>query len=137
MNKYLKDFLLRGLMFSGFGPIICGIIFLILNYTVKDFSLSGSEIFLAIISTYIIAFVHAGTSVFHQVEHFSPMKSAGLQLGLLYIVYIVGYLINSWLKFEWLVILIFTVIFIVGYFIIWTIVYLVIKSSVKKLNKQI
>ena len=65
------------------------------------------------------------------------MKSAGLQLGLLYIVYIVGYLINSWLKFEWLVILIFTVIFIVGYFIIWTIVYLVIKSSVKKLNKQI
>ena len=37
MNKYLKEFLLRGLMFSGFGPIICGIVFLILNYTVKDF----------------------------------------------------------------------------------------------------
>ncbi len=45
MNKYLKEFLHRGLMFSGFGPVISGIVYLILNYTIDDFSVSGKEMF--------------------------------------------------------------------------------------------
>ena len=59
MNKYVKSFLHRGLIFAGFGPIIMGIIYLILSYTVKDFSLDGKDAFMAILSTYLLAFVHA------------------------------------------------------------------------------
>ncbi|MBQ7292305.1 MAG: hypothetical protein IJW79_01050 [Clostridia bacterium] len=49
MNKYLKEFLHRGLMFGGFGPIIMAIIYLILSYSVDGFSLSGSEVFVAVV----------------------------------------------------------------------------------------
>ena len=35
-----------------------------------DFSLGGSEVFLGIVSIYLLAFVHAGASVFNQIEHY-------------------------------------------------------------------
>ena len=31
MNKYLKEFLKRGLMFGGFGPIVLGVIYFLVN----------------------------------------------------------------------------------------------------------
>ena len=31
MNCYVKEFLKRGLMFGGFGPIVAGIVYLILE----------------------------------------------------------------------------------------------------------
>ena len=57
MNKYLKDFLHRGLIFAGFGPIILGIIFFILSKTLDDFYVNGGQILFGIVSTYILAFV--------------------------------------------------------------------------------
>ena len=51
MNKYVKEFLHRGLIFAGFGPIIVAIIFLILSHTHDDFSLLGQECSLAIVTT--------------------------------------------------------------------------------------
>ena len=35
MNKYLKEFLHRGLIFGGFGPLVAGIVFLIIGLTNK------------------------------------------------------------------------------------------------------
>lgn len=137
MNKYVKEFLLRGMLFSGLGPIVLGIVFLILNFTISDFSLNGVEVFIAIISTYLLAFVQAGTSVFHQIEHWSPLKSAGFQLLSLYLVYLFSYLINSWIPLEVSVIIIFTIIFLVTYLIIWLITYFMIKKLSKNFNKKI
>lgn len=137
MNKYVKEFLHRGLMFSGFGPIIAGIIYLILSYSIKDFTLGGTEIFVAILSTYLLAFVHAGSSIFHQIEHWSIMKGLFGQLGTLYVTYLICYLINSWLPFEITVVAIFTVIFVVTYLIIWGIVYLCIKNTSKKMSEKL
>ena len=39
MNKYLKIFLHRGLIFGGFGPIVVGIVYFILGQTLEGFSL--------------------------------------------------------------------------------------------------
>lgn len=134
MNKYLKDFLLRGMMFGGFGPIILGIIYFILSKTINEFSLDGSEVLLGIVSTYLLAFVHAGASVFNQIEHWSVPKSLFCHFSSLYAVYVFFYIVNSWIPFEWGVIGIFTAIFIVTYFIIWFTVYFIVKSTEKKLN---
>ena len=60
MNKYLKEFLHRGLLFGGFGPIILGIIYAVLESTLKDFALSGIQVLIAIISIYILAFLSRG-----------------------------------------------------------------------------
>lgn len=68
MNSYAKEFLHRGLVFGGFGPIVVGIVYAILQGTVTAFTLSGAEVCLAIISTYLLAFMQAGATVFNQIE---------------------------------------------------------------------
>ena len=45
----VKDFFLRGLLFGGFGPVVLGIVYLILQYTLEDLTLTGDEVFLGII----------------------------------------------------------------------------------------
>lgn len=137
MNKYAKEFFHRGLMFGGFGPIVAAIVFFILSHTVKDFSISAYQVFMAVISTYVIAFVHAGSSIFNQIEHWSVMKGLLCQLGSLYIVYVLAYIINSWIPFEITVILVFTAIFVLVYLLIWLIVCLCIKATSKKLSKKL
>ena len=74
MNKYLKAFLHRGLIFGGFGPIVMAIIYLILSFSIDGFLVGGVELFTAAISTYVLAFVHAGASVFNQIESWPIAK---------------------------------------------------------------
>lgn len=137
MNKYFKEFLHRGLMFGGFGPIIVGIIYIALSHNIEGFYLKGTQVFTAILSTYMLAFVHAGSSVFNQIEHWSVMKALFCQLGTLYLVYVTCYLINYWIPFDIAVIAIFSGIFIAAYFIIWGIVYLCVKGKAKKLTEKL
>ncbi|MBQ8344603.1 MAG: DUF3021 domain-containing protein [Clostridia bacterium] len=137
MNKYLKSFLQRGLIFGGFGPVITGIIYYILSITIDNFSVSGTEMFTAIISTYLLAFVHAGCSIFNQVEHWPIAKSLFFHFLSLYLAYSVCYLINSWIPFDITVFLIFTGIFVLGYAIVWLIVYLIVKQTERKLNSKL
>lgn len=134
MNKYLKEFLHRGLIFSGLGPVVLGIVFLVLSKTLDDFSLSGTEVFFGIVSTYLLAFIQAGASVFNQIENWPITKSLFCHFGLLYVAYSLCYILNSWIPFEWGVIAIFTAVFVVTYFIIWFTVYFVVKATSKKLN---
>ena len=121
-------------MFGGFGPIIAGIVYWSISMSIEDFSLSGAEVLLGIITTYILAFVQAGASVFNQIEHWSPARSMAAHLPTIYAAYVGCYLINSWIPFEWLVIGIFTGVFAVCYFVIWLIVYLCVRASSKRLN---
>lgn len=137
MNKYLKEFLHRGLIFSGFGPIILGIIFFILSKTLDNFYVSGGQILIGIVSTYVLAFIQAGASVFNQIEHWPIPKSLFYHFGMLYAVYVLCYVINSWIPFEWGVIGVFTAIFITVYFIVWFTVYFIVKATSRKLNKKL
>lgn len=137
MNKYLKSFLHRGLIFGGFGPIVTGIVYLVLSRIIEGFSLSGSEVFLAIISTYLLAFVHAGASVFNQIEHWPVMKSLLCHFSLLYLAYSLCYIMNSWIPFDLRILLIFTAIFAAVYFVIWIAVWISVKSASKKMNSKL
>lgn len=134
MNRYLKEFLQRGLAFGGFGPIILGIIYAILEKTVENFSLNGVEILIAIVSVYLLAFVQAGASVFNIIESFSLPKALLCHLSVLYVAYVLCYLVNRWIPFEPMVLVIFTVVFLVVYFAVWLIVVAIIKITTRKLN---
>ena len=118
MNAYIKLFLHRGLRFGGFGPIVTSVIFCILEYTLPDFSIRGDEILLAMLSTYLLAFLQAGSSVFHQIERWSPARACFFQVALLYAAYIGCYLVNRWIPFDMLVIVSFSLAFVLCYFII-------------------
>lgn len=137
MNKYVKEFLHRGLIFGGFGPVVVGIVFAILQYTVEGFSLGGTQVLLAIISTYLLAFVQAGVTVFNQIEHWSTVKSLLCHFGSLYAAYSVCYVANSWIPFDPMVLVIFTAIFVVMFFVIWTVVYLSVRAASRKFNKTL
>ena len=137
MNIYLKRFLQRGVVFAGFGPIVMGIVFFGISLSIEDFSISGSQALLAIISTYILAFVHAGASVFNQIESWPLAKSLFCHLGCLYLIYMLCYVANSWIPFEPVAILIFTGIFLSVYFVVWMIVYISIKFTSKKINEKL
>lgn len=124
-------------MFGGFGPIITAIVMLVLSHTINNFTLTGNEMFLGVISTYVLAFVHAGSSIFNQIEHWSIMKALLCQLGTLYAVYVICYLINSWIPFDIIVVAIFTIIFILTYLVIWCTVYLCVKNTSKKMSEKL
>ena len=137
MNRYVKSFLHRGLIFAGFGPVITSIVFLFLGFSIEKFSLSGAEIFLAMLSTYLLAFVQAGASVFNQVEHWPLAKSMGLHFLALYLAYSLCYIVNRWIPFEPLVLLIFTLSFLTVYLAVWLTVYLCARVAKGKLNEKL
>ena len=137
MNKYVENFLLRGMMFGGFGPIIAGIIYLVLSLTLPKFSLNGTQVFLAIVSTYLLAFLQAGASVFNQIEHWPLAKSLLCHFVTIYLAYVSCYLLNYWIPFDPIVLVIFTAIFVVADLLIWSIVYFSVKAVEKKLNQNL
>ena len=137
MTKYLKEFLLRGLMFGGFGPIVLGIIYFVVSKVHADVTFSGSEVFSGIISVYLLAFIHAGASVFNQIEEWGLNKSITFHFGTLYIAYSLCYFINTWIPFDAKVFGIFTVIFIAVYSVVWITVYLCVRKASKNINTKI
>ena len=132
-----RDFFLRGCMFGGLGPVVLGIVYVILHHTLEELTLTGTQVFLGILSTYVLAFIHAGSGVFHKIESWSPGKSCLCQLSLLYAAYVLCYALNDWLPFEPLAIGIFTAIFVGGYGLICLIVYLSVHAAAKKLNQSL
>ena len=137
MNKYVKEFLRRGLLFGGFGPVVCAVVLAILDKTDVSISLTGFDILLAVISTYLLAFIQAGVSVFNQIESWPVTKSLLCHFSVLFFAYSGCYLLNSWIPFEPMVILIFCLAFIVIYFAVWLTVYLCVKKTSDSLNRTI
>ncbi len=137
MNKYLKEFLHRGLIFGGFGPLVLGIVYWIISAVHGDIEISGFDIFLGIISTYMLAFVQAGASVFNQIEHWPLPKSLLCHFSSLFVAYSLCYIGNTWIPFEPMVLLVFFAVFTVTFFVIWFSVYFAVKATSKKLNAGI
>ncbi len=136
MNKYVKDFLLRGMLFGGFGPIIVVIVLFVISFF-DTVSLSTSDFLISVVSSYLLAFVQAGATVFNQIEHWPILKSIGVHFLTLYLAYSLCYTVNSWIPFDPKVLLIFTGIFAAVYAVVYITVYLIVKSTAKKLNRTL
>jgi preprotein translocase subunit SecY len=137
MNRYLKSFLQRGIAFGGFGPLITGIVFAILELSLPEFSLGGIEVLLAIVSSYLLAFIQAGSSVFNQIEEWPVAKSSAIHFLTLFVAYTLCYIVNRWIPFEPLVLLIFAAVFTVSYAIVYLVVMLCVKHTAKRLNDKL
>ena len=111
--------------------------FLILQLAGVDVILNGLDVFIAVLSTYILAFVQAGSSVFNQVEEWPIALSSGVHFASLYVVYVGCYLVNKWIPFAWEMVAIFTGVFVAVYLVVWFTVYFITRSISKKINKKI
>ena len=137
LNKYVKSYLHRGLIFGGFGCIVVGIVYAIVDACVDGVALGGWDMLVVILSGYVIAFVQAGSSVFNQIEHWPIAKSLAVHFASLYIVYCGAYVINTWIPFEPLMLLIFTASFVLIYFVVWLTVYLCVRLTSKRLSEKL
>jgi riboflavin transporter FmnP len=136
-KNIILQFILRGAIFGGFGPIIVGIVYLCISASVEGFNLSAKEVLIGIVSVYLLAFIQGGASVFNQIESWPIPKSLLFHFSSIYIAYIMTYLVNSWIPFNIIFILVFTGIFILTYLVIWITVYLCVKATKNKLNKAL
>ena len=135
MKKFLKEFLLRGLICASGGPMILAIIYGILGATGAVEAFSPREVCLGILTITLLAFIVAGMTAIYQMEQLPLPIMILLHSGALYIAYILTYLFNGWLQNSLVPILVFTGIFVAGYALIWLIIYLVEKTKAEKLNK--
>ncbi len=135
MRKFLKEFLLRGLICAGGGPIVLAIIYGILGATGAVEFFSPREVCTGILTITLLAFLAAGMTAVYQMEQLPLPIMILLHGGVLYIAYILTYLLNGWLQSSLIPILVFTGIFLAGYALIWLIIYRIQKAQTEKLNK--
>lgn len=137
MKQFWKEFLFRGLICAGGGPLVLVIIYGILGATGTVEVFTPSEVCTGILSTMLLAFTAAGMTAIYQMEQLPLPTAILLHGGALYIAYILTYLINGWLLNQLIPILVFTGIFVAGYAIIWLIIYTVSKAKAEQINKKL
>ncbi|MBR5143874.1 MAG: DUF3021 domain-containing protein [Clostridia bacterium] len=136
-RKYFKDFLLRGLLSMGFGSIVLSIVYGILGLCGVVDKIAVSEVVLGYISITLLAFLCGGMTIVYQIEEIGISKAITMHGLALYIAYAVVYLTNNWLKDGIIPFVVFTIIFVVGYALVWLVIYLITKRGTDILNKRI
>jgi len=135
MKTFIFEFFRRGLIACGFGPMILVILYLILYHLGEIQLLTVPEVCLGIVSLSTLAFVVGGMNAVYQLERLPLTAAIFIHGSVLYISYLVTYLLNSWLEQGLTPILIFSVIFVVGYLLIWAIIYFVTHKRTVKINE--
>ena len=137
MKKLILEFLRRGLIACGFGPLVLAIVYLILQQYCDVQTLSVNDVCLGILSLSTLAFIAGGLNVLYQIERLPLMAAIFIHGIVLYISYLITYLINSWLEWGITPILFFSAIFVLGYIVIWTIIISITKKNTAKLNEML
>lgn len=135
MKKNVLDFIHRGLIACGLGPIILAIVYLILQRQAGVETLTVKQLCIGIFSLSALAFIAGGMNFIYQIERL-PLMLAILIHGIaLYISYLATYLLNGWLALGITPIMVFSIIFVLGYLAIWAVIYSVTKRNTTKINE--
>jgi len=135
MKKTVSEFVRRGLVACGFGPLVLAVLYLILWHRGVIEYLRADQVCLGIISLSILAFIAGGMNVIYQVEKLPLMVAILIHGGVLYVSYLATYLVNGWLAWGITPVLVFTGIFIGCYLLIWAVIYFIIKKNTDKMNE--
>ena len=137
MKHYISDFCRRGLTAWGVGPLVLAILYGILHSRGLVESLSVEEICIGIVSLSVLAFVAGGINVLYQIEQLPLLLAILIHGSVLYIGYLITYLVNGWLDWGTAPVMVFTAIFVVGYLIIWGVIYSVIRRNTARVNEML
>lgn len=135
MKKFILDFLRRGMIACGFGPIVLAVLYLILRHYAAVEMLTVEQVCVGIFSLSALAFIAGGMNAVYQIEQLPLMVAILIHGSALYVSYLGTYLINNWLEWGVTPILVFSGIFAVGYFVIWAVIYSIIKRNTARLNQ--
>ena len=135
MKKHGLDFLRRGLMACGFGPIVLAMLYLILEQKGLVETLTVHQVCVGILSLTALAFIAGGMNSIYQLERLPLMGAILIHGGVLYLSYLATYLLNDWLAWGVIPVLVFTGVFVVGYLVIWAIICTIIRRKTAKINE--
>lgn len=137
MKKILLEFLRRGLAACGLGPIVLAIFYLILQHQGTVQHMTVNQVCIGIFSLSALAFTAGGMNVVYQIERLPLMAAITIHGSVLYFSYLATYLVNNWLEWGTSPILVFSGIFILGYLLIWAIIYSVIRRNTRRVNEAL
>ena len=137
MKRFVWEFLRRGFIAAGIGPIVLAIVYLILQHSADINTLTVDEVCIGILSLAALAFIAGGMNAVYQVERIPIMIAILIHGGVLYLGYLGTYLVNDWLDFGVIPLIVFSAIFVVGYVVIWCIIYSIIRRNTAKLNEKL
>ena len=135
MKKIFLEFCRRGMIASGFGPIVLAIVYLILDHHSSIELLTVNQVYIGIFSLSALAFIAGGMNVVYQIERLPLMYAIFLHGIVLYVVYLITYLINDWIVLGLTPIFVFTGIFVLSYIVIWVFIYIITKKNTDKINQ--
>ena len=137
MKKIIAEFFRRGFVACGLGPIVVAIFYLIMLQQGMLQTLTVQQVCIGIFSLTALAFVAGGMNAIYQVERLPLMVAVSVHGCVLYISYLITYLLNGWLERGITPILVFSGIFILGYLVIWAIIYFIIRHNTAKVNEML
>ena len=137
MKAFWKEFVLRGLIGMGFGPLVVAIVYGILGATGQVETVTVSEMVRAILSICIMAFIAAGITGIYRTDRLGLPTAIVIHGGVLYLDYLVLYLLNDWVPHDFMALGIFTGIFSAGFALIWVIIFLIESRITGRLNKKL
>ena len=117
----------------GFGPIVLAIIYGTLHATGIDAAITPTEI----LSISLMAFIAGGVTTVYQIESLPLLSAILIHGGTLYLDYLIMYLLNDWIARDLSALLTFTVIFIVGYALIWLFIFLYNRRKAAQISKKL
>lgn len=135
MKGYVLEFVRRGLMACGLGPVVLAILYLILHRQGLVEQVTVDQLAVGIFSLTGLAFIAGGMNVLYQIERLPLMTAVTIHGIVLYAGYLATYLVNGWLEQGKLPILVFTGIFVVGYLAIWAVIYTVVVHRTRRINR--
>ena len=137
MKEKILEFVQRGLSACGLGPIVLAIIYLVLQQQDSLDFLTVNEVCTGIFSLTALAFIVGGMGVIYQIERLPLMVAILIHGCVLFASYLITYLVNGWLKSERIPVMMFTVIFVLGYLAVWAVIYTVTKQNTAKVNAML
>ena len=137
MKKSILEFCRRGLVACGSGPMVLVMLYLILQQKGILQTLTVNEVCLGIVSLSALAFVAGGMNMIYQIERLPLTVAILIHGGVLYVSYLVTYLVNGWLEWGFMPILVYSGIFILGYLAVWAVIYSITKKRTARINEML
>jgi len=137
VKKYILEFIRRGFIACGLGPLVLAVLYLVMQRQGAVETLRVNQVCTGIFSLSALAFVAGGMNILYQIERLPLMVAILIHGFVLYFSYLAVFLVNGWLERGILPLLVFSGIFVVGYLAIWAIIYSILRKNTEAVNKQL
>lgn len=137
MKKIVMEFVRRGLSACALGPLVLAVLYWILDAQGILQPLTARVVCVGIFSLTALAFIAGGMNVLYQIERLPLMVAILIHGSVLYAAYLATYLINDWLEGGIVPLLVFSGIFVLGYIVIWAVIYAIVRKRTQRVNEML